>query len=1036
MDSRNTEQWAYGSSSTGTSRFTSSLSLANERKYGKKLQRHLLSWIPRLPADDPTRRVSAYITAEEVAIDYGVPFFALEKYLEEAQDQADSFALVPLKSVMLFMYCVLIILHKPNEATLSLEHSVTTEIAENANFAFNGSHGFKSINDVNSHTDFWSWLIQGYVPVVFGQSKVFSEGKNATEPLIRAVTYNIPRHDRGFLLGHSRVVGGVRVRQQRSGEQSCDTYGVTGAEEFFAKKCVGGIKHVLSPELPGARLTDSHEREFWLYVQDDLQTILDILYSKETTEEWLDRATQQVEVALPVYSPNLDVHGLISVNFYFSRGGHIWKKIVPASTFASWFPGWWVFTLDVVWVMSLIWSVVKDTKYVRRNIAQQGIRGLVDSTSGLGVTVSFVTSLFGFVLVALFLRRMHISSRLNTTLEILGGIDEVMEQERYRSVVRTYIEVLENELSAVYIFTSAVGAFPLLNLASLGNSVTSMQRLSITLTTFGAAGVDLVHFFVVFLSIYFTFAVVAHLLFGCESNNFASFPRTVFTCFRWMWGDFNWSEIEIVGRLEAGIWFVGFNILVVFVMLNIFVAIIMRSYSKERIKYGYMNTFWSDVKEARARWQGRISETLSSFETLLTAIRNRHDAFSMVPLTNATDGLDPKSGSSNRFDATPRSGHTHGAVADTSSQGESVRVVTVGTLMEVCEDLDETRAITLIAAAVHRYVVHHADKVKFFQIVCLSSKLEWTTRNMKQACKAVIAAADCDPRERHLSKGASIDSMEWENEMYACRADLRSARDAIARQTGRVKAQSRSSLAGITFGEASPSMTVTSPEWRVADPPPFSERSVLVDASASMDARKLVSPSQPSSLLQSGVNCPMSESLCLKTETSLEAELLLSRKALSDASIAASHWKERLDEEKDMKSDIAAELSVLKERVASLEHDHIDLMDEIAGQDEVLGLAGVSQDEYFELVRSLVDENRRLKARVGGNVSLSELPPETVFGSIAQRVRELLRSMDRHHVAIAQGEGASASDIDPLALELRQLRGEIRSARFSGNANR
>merc|ERR1719399_635500 len=57
------------------------------------------------------------------------------------------------------------------------EHSIEFDLFENANFAFggivpfeNGGMGHKTLFDVNSVADFWSWLSMGLVPLLYNRA--------------------------------------------------------------------------------------------------------------------------------------------------------------------------------------------------------------------------------------------------------------------------------------------------------------------------------------------------------------------------------------------------------------------------------------------------------------------------------------------------------------------------------------------------------------------------------------------------------------------------------------------------------------------------------------------------------------------------------------------------------------------------------------------------------------------------------------------------------------------------------------------------
>merc|ERR1719326_1721708 len=84
--------------------------------------------------------------------------------------------------------------------------------------------GFKGMYDVNSYTDFWSWLSNGLVPLIFVQGRGFSEDF-FNEDAVKLFNYSgiaklqEPWYNnnskRGLYIGHNRIVGGIRLSQER-----------------------------------------------------------------------------------------------------------------------------------------------------------------------------------------------------------------------------------------------------------------------------------------------------------------------------------------------------------------------------------------------------------------------------------------------------------------------------------------------------------------------------------------------------------------------------------------------------------------------------------------------------------------------------------------------------------------------------------------------------------------------------------------------------------------------------------------------------
>ena len=107
------------------------------------------------------------------------------------------------------------------------------------------------------------------------------------------------------------------------------------------------------------------------------------------------------------------------------------------------------------------------------------------------------------------------------------------------------------------------------------------------------------------------------VLFGQELEDFANIGRAFNTVFRIMLGDFDWDEMNDVGRLVAGIWFWTFTWLVVLVMLNMLLAIIMDVYTEVKGSMGNAETLFSQTREIFSRWRDQRRGRRVSLEYVL-----------------------------------------------------------------------------------------------------------------------------------------------------------------------------------------------------------------------------------------------------------------------------------------------------------------------------------------------------------------------------------------------------------------------------------
>eukprot|EP00972_Heterocapsa_arctica_P037622 5537427-Heterocapsa_arctica.AAC.1 len=67
---------------------------------------------------------------------------------------------------MLVSFLVLALFLLNQNQIFAVEEGVYRDIEENANFAWAHNFGHKTIHDVNSVADFWSWFRLGYLPLI------------------------------------------------------------------------------------------------------------------------------------------------------------------------------------------------------------------------------------------------------------------------------------------------------------------------------------------------------------------------------------------------------------------------------------------------------------------------------------------------------------------------------------------------------------------------------------------------------------------------------------------------------------------------------------------------------------------------------------------------------------------------------------------------------------------------------------------------------------------------------------------------------
>mmetsp|Transcript_64915 Transcript_64915/g.155047 ORF Transcript_64915/g.155047 Transcript_64915/m.155047 type:complete len:832 (-) Transcript_64915:8-2503(-) len=767
------------------------------------LQRTALYWVPQ----DPDGRVHLTISSEKVAREHGVPSKILIEYLKSEIAEAEACRTLPFTLLLVISYAMMAIAHDDAPNVRSVQDSLREDIIENGNYAFTGPYfGDKNMEGVNSFADFWLWLRHGMLPLLFDQEREFHEGYNPDEPwYIDAVAdgkTEVPPERRGFWLHYNRIVGGVRLVQERSGGDGdfpndgflCET--AVQVLPLYNSKCVGGLDYNIDPELglpaERAETTIDPQREQWLYVWEDYDNIEQTVIQMEQND-WLDRQTKKIEMAIPVYNAELGMHTLIRANFYFSRGGHIWKKVIPQSQYASWHSHWLYGLYDTIWMLCLLYIFISETAEIHSVIQRKGLYGIISDYINFWNFVDWSSVLCGLAIIIFWAAGHGDRTELNSSLEKLGSLSVLEDTASYEAVVKDYFALLEDNIVAVRRLRLMVAAYPLVIIFRLFKLFSAQPRLALVTKTLSFAAGDLFHFMIIFLSVFVTFMIFGIVLFGREVRSFTTVPRAMVSCFRIMLGDIDWAELSVIGRTEAAIWLWLFVIIVSLLMLNMILAIIMDNYEEVKLQAGYSETLVEETQQAYRRWRGIRNGLYVPLTEVLEAVG--HDPRLQANKKRRGKSLTVMLGgmfSSSQNDHDDDKEHddmddeiSHSQTLDHELLKWEDPLIKVDNLItdvsETCRSgkMSETQAIDILMGAVEDYHEKHKKGADLNEVLQLSHSVNERVQKMARLARKVNLEKDRGPVEelRHYAS---------ELEVYI--ADVEAERQANQREMERVQA--------------------------------------------------------------------------------------------------------------------------------------------------------------------------------------------------------------------------------------------------------
>jgi hypothetical protein len=470
-------------------------------------------------------------------------------------------------------------------------------------------------------------------------------------------------------LHYNRLIGAIRLRQERS-ESSFDLCRIPAAvpeelwKSWLAKPCMpADPKYEMTPEVGDAESFGEPARVEWLApAKHTLQQLQHKVIDMEdgcqqldrkgrpgaclctTCSEngasvpWLDERTQRVEIAFVSYNAEYGLLSLTSVTLFFSRGGKIHKFVHVQSSWANQFGGG-IFEVvpmvmcDITWITLLGYLFIGEMKEIIKTIRgskERFWRALRDEYLDHWNLVDWVSMGFAACCVTMFGQVFLETRKVMPEFERLAALDlDVIDVEQYEKMNQNFFTSVEALCATEIWYRMSLCFYPAVVMLRLFKSFAAQGRLAVVTRTLYDARIDMIHFFLVFFSVYFCMVVNSVLIFGQDQEDYSDIGRATLTCFRAMFGDWDWSGIsdESTQWLSA-VWFCLFVMVMMVILLNFLLAILMDSYSvvkeksmaeeplmkqidtmmrrrsqnkaKERVKLGYIfETYFKETGDER-----------------------------------------------------------------------------------------------------------------------------------------------------------------------------------------------------------------------------------------------------------------------------------------------------------------------------------------------------------------------------------------------------------------------------------------------------
>jgi hypothetical protein len=430
---------------------------------------------------------------------------------------------------------------------------------------------------ITNAQQFWGWTDKVFVPAIY---------RGPTSP---SVAYSLTGP--GYLTPFARLFGAVRLRQLRSRPYPCKIFSrlstVPSGYEPLCYKNYDLASEDRAPFGPGGKYTYSPPEvtntftwrsvsELILYgagghVVDFPQNMTEAQFlaqlSQLKADQWIDKGTRAVFVNANFYNPSVRRYHSVQLIAEFLVTGNVvtldqkfrtfridyyedsldYFRLALEITFAAFVAG---YLIVLVRELYGIWS--------RRQVFTYGS------------TPTF-WHLIDIVCIILFLAGISLrvyTFRYRIRRQYLDG----------KLLASTAYQPIEELASLDYTFDSIMAASVALSFFKSFKFLQVNEKLSLIWTVLVRSMPHVLSFLVFFAVVFIAFVVMGYIVFGPEMREFRAFGVSLSTLGRMVFGSFNYEPMSFTQPYIAPFFFYSFMILVYFVLLNMFLAILNDTY--------------------------------------------------------------------------------------------------------------------------------------------------------------------------------------------------------------------------------------------------------------------------------------------------------------------------------------------------------------------------------------------------------------------------------------------------------------------------
>ncbi|KAL1505909.1 hypothetical protein ABEB36_005358 [Hypothenemus hampei] len=277
---------------------------------------------------------------------------------------------------------------------------------------------------------------------------------------------------------------------------------------------------------------------------------------------WITRGTRAVFIDFSVYNINTNLYCICKIIFEFLPPGGVTPNYQFTPATLTPLPNRWHWTMRILLYCFCIYALFCLFEEMREMIHF--------GTTYFTLFWNYIDMIVICLTCLLFFGTEYMRFTMGSYVESIIEKPSSYGNLEFPRVIYEGVKIS----GAVLLFFIYLRTFKYLNfnrrMAQLNNTIRKCAK-------------DILGFSVMFFVAYLAYAELGYLVFGSETDDFRSFGQSMFTLLRTILGDFDYHKIHKANYIVAPIYFLTYIILVIFVLLNMFLAIINDTYAEVKI---------------------------------------------------------------------------------------------------------------------------------------------------------------------------------------------------------------------------------------------------------------------------------------------------------------------------------------------------------------------------------------------------------------------------------------------------------------------